>query len=86
MRAFLLAAGIAAALLAGPAAATIVNFASLQAAASSPGGLTFQRARAAIPGLQQVTFEKADRNDDGVIDASEFPAFQSIVNAMFRDR
>lgn len=89
MRALLLAASLAAAGLAGlsgPADARPTNFAALQSAANSPGGLTFERARQLIPGLQRVTFEKADRNGDGVIDASEFPAFQSIVNAMFRGR
>jgi hypothetical protein len=87
MRALLIAAGLAAVTaLATPADARPTNWASLQAAANSPGGLTFERARAQIAGLQRVTFEKADFNRNGVIDASEYPAFQSIINAMFSNR
>jgi hypothetical protein len=74
-----------AALSAAPAA-WAVNFASLSAQASSPGGLTFERARAGIPGLLRPTFDAADRNGDGVIDAREFPTFQSLVNARIRMR
>lgn len=82
----LAAAVLSAAVLAVPAEARPTNMAALRSAAYSPDGLTFTRARQLIPGLQRVTFEKADFNNDGVIDASEFPAFQSIVNAMFRAR
>ncbi len=80
-----LALALAAALLAAPDARA-QNFASLSAQASSPGGLTFERARQGIPGLLRPTFEAADRNGDGVIDAREFPTFQSIVTARTRSR
>ncbi|MBP7002891.1 EF-hand domain-containing protein [Amaricoccus sp.] len=86
MRALLLAAILAATTLAVPAEARPTNMAALRSAAYSPDGLTFTRARQLIPGLQRVTFDKADFNHDGVIDASEFPTFQAVVNAMFRSR
>lgn len=77
---------LAAALLAAAPPAHAVNFASLAAIAASPSGLTFERARAGMPGLQRVTFNHADRNGDGVIDASEWPTLQSLYNVTMRNR
>jgi hypothetical protein len=81
----LLAIAAAASMLAGPPALA-QNFAGLSAQARSPGGLSWERARIGMPGLQRPTFDRADRNGDGVIDASEWPTLQSLYNALNRSR
>ena len=80
-----LVAGLAAA-VSLPPAAMAVNFGALQSIANSPGGLTFERARSNIPGLQRVTFNHADANGDGVITGAEFPAFQAMVQTRMSNR
>ncbi len=41
-------------------------------------GLTFQQAQRKFPGLGRATFETADLNGDGVIEANELPVLQGI--------
>lgn len=86
MRALAALAVLAASILAAAPPAHAVNFGALASIAASPGGLTFDRARAGMPGLQRVTFNHADRNGDGVIDASEWPTLQSLYNVTVRNR
>jgi hypothetical protein len=43
---------------------------------------TFAQARARMPRLDQVIFEKADRNGDGLIDASEAPTLEAVYRAV----
>jgi len=45
--------------------------------------LTFQQARARLPRLQDVIFEKADKNGDGVIDARELPTLEALYQAAY---
>ncbi len=81
MRPFAVPLALAAALLAA-SAANAVNFGALQSQANSPGGLTYAEARVQMPGLDQVIFDKADTNGDGVIEGSEFPMLQSVYRSM----
>ena len=79
-----LALALACVMAAAPAFA--VNLGAAQSLAYSPGGLTYAEARGYMPGLDQVTFEKADANGDGVIEGSEWPVLQSLYNALYRSR
>jgi hypothetical protein len=81
-RTLILAALVA---IGGPTAAAAQNFGGLSTIAASPGGLSFERARAGMPGLNRVTFDHADRNGDGVVDATEFPVLQSLYDARRRN-
>ena len=63
------------------------------ALAQSPGmnsalgqGMTFAQARAQMPGLSRVTFDKFDPDGDGVIPANKVLALQSTYNTMYLDR
>ena len=54
---------------------------------SAPGqGMTFAQARAQMPGLSRVTFDKFDPDGDGVIPANKVLALQSTYNTMYLDR
>jgi hypothetical protein len=50
------------------------------------GGMTFAQARAQMPGLSRVTFDKFDPDGDGVIPANKVMALQSTYNVMYLDR
>lgn len=63
------------------------------ALAQSPGmnsgqgqGMTFAQARAQMPGLSRVTFDKFDPDGDGVIPPNKVIALQSTYNVMYLDR
>jgi len=54
---------------------------------SAPGqGMTFAQARAQMPGLSRVTFDKFDPDGDGVVAANKIPALQATYNVMYRNR
>lgn len=53
---------------------------------SGQGGMTFAQARAQMPGLSRVTFDKFDPDGDGVIPANKVLALQSTYNVMYLDR
>ncbi len=77
----------AVALAAGIAAAAPPPAARAQAVGGIGGdGLTFQQAKVKFPQLRQVTFEKADLNDDGVIEPNELPVLQSVYTQMNQSR
>ena len=65
-----LAAAVALAAFAGPAAAT-VSFS--RADANHDGVVTWPEAHRAFPLLKQIHFDKCDPNGDGMIDKGEFP-------------
>lgn len=52
----------------------------------APGqGMTYAQARAQMPGLSRVTFDKFDPDGDGVIPPNKIVALQSTYNVMYRD-
>jgi len=56
---------------AGEAARTALRDAFNQADTDGSGGLTFDEAQAAVPGLTQAVFTFLDANGDGVLDTAE---------------
>lgn len=52
----------------------------------APGqGMTYAQARAQMPGLNRVTFDKFDPDGDGVIPPNKIVALRSTYNVMYRD-
>lgn len=49
-------------------------------------GMTFAQARAQMPGLSRVTFDKFDPDGDGVIPPNKVLALRSTYNVMYLDR
>jgi hypothetical protein len=76
-------ASFAALLFLGASGANSQSFGSLHL---SPGQtMTYQQAKFYLPRLTEVTFEKADADGDGVIDARELPVLQSIYEQLYLD-
>lgn len=72
-------------------ALTVITVAHAPARAQAVGaisgeGLTFEQAQRKFPGLRRVTFEKADLNGDGVIEANELPVLQGLYQQLNQSR